>query len=156
MCLNTITKAFNPPDPKVRTGWKYVEKTSGGRLVPAYKNRSYRAAYTTDWQTAFEEDVSTNQLTVGYDMRPKYTSGFHVFPTREEARKAKRILLKSCYGYGVMARLAADGKLKLIKVEVKDVTYEGIDGTNSDAAYLDAKIKTLVAKQIRLVREVKD
>lgn len=151
MCLNVITKTFNPPDPKVRTGWKYMERTVDGHLMPMYRRYSGFSKYTTDWQSAHETVIKPNPLSYSED----YISGFHVFPTREEARRAKRILTQIRYD-GITIWLKKHGSLALVKVEVRNVTYEGIDGTSYDFIYLDAKIKTLVSKEMRIIGEVRD
>jgi hypothetical protein len=152
MCLTTITQTFNPPDPKVRTGWRFVEKRDGRFYPPYYGNGR---PYADGWAEAdVQVSVRTNPQNVYWDDRPTYTSGFHVFPSREEARKAKRIL--KGHNYGVMHRLLNEGRLALVKVEVRNVTYEGIDGTSTDSDYMAANIKTLVAKEMRIIGEVKD
>ena len=145
MCLNLITKQYNPPDPKVRKAWKYVKRNTYGGLFSIYQ----RHTYSKEWQIAKNAFITAYNEFNG--TRPKYDSGFHVFATREDARKAKRILRS--HGYGTFANTE---NIVLVKVEVKDVHTEGTDATTTELAYLDAKIKTLVASQMRIVEVVKD
>lgn len=151
MCLNLIQKQFNPPDPKVRRGWKYIIVAPfTGKFRSIYRNG---VTYSTEWMTAetWATIKAQNDNSYSYSDRPKYQAGFHVFATREDARKARRILLQNTTGV-----TAKTPNIKLVKVEVKDVTAEGTDATTTSQEYFDAKIKTLVANQMRIVGVVKD
>ena len=145
MCLYTITKRFNPPDPKVRKGWKFVEEGKDGQLHGIFQCGH---GYSTEWQV---RRGSMYPLKTNGDVREEYDTGFHVFPTREDARKAKRALMSR--GWEL---LSTHSTVRLVKVEVRDVTCEGIDGTTSEGYYVEAEVRTLVAHSMRIVAVVKD
>jgi len=65
--------------------------------------------------------------------REEYTSGFHVFATREIARKAMKFF---------------HGNLQVVKVKVRNVTAEGFDGSDRSASFLALRARTLVAQEI--------
>lgn len=75
MCLATITKRYETPDPSVRQAYKIMGRDGYSPFQ--------RSKLTTEWREAISLLVST-----GYSMRSEcYLSGFHVFPTRKSARQ---------------------------------------------------------------------
>jgi hypothetical protein len=148
MCLNNITKRYEPADPKVRKAWKYVKVESDGTFVSIFQGYFY----STEWKKSYcNYTIScTNDKAKSHHMREQYIPGFHVFPTREEARKAKSLIDNNDGG----SFSHAEG-IRLAQVEVRGVTVEGTDATSSESSYLDANIKTLVAKEMRIIKIVK-
>lgn len=131
MCLQKITKRYEPPDPRVRQAYKIMEKNG---YTPFYQ-----VQYTEAWLQATEHSIY-----VGSPEGDYYLSGFHVFPTRKAARQALSLLT---YIGGKISQ----GKHTIRKVEIRDVTYEGTDGTSSRLIFQVANIPNLVARWIRLI-----
>ena len=132
MCLNTITKTYEVPDTKVRTAYKILEK---GNKTPF----QFTKLPMGEWVSAIERKLAVEnrgQPFAMWEHRPKYTSGFHVYPTRSAARKA-------------LSLLSSRRNRTIRKVEVREITYEGTDGTGF--RFTEHKIPNLVARWIRQV-----
>lgn len=140
MCLNSITKTYDPPDPTIRKAWKMV-RIEDGEFYSPYQNSS---KLTNAWASASKEQVNI----WGTDQR--YLAGFHVFPDEQTARKAFEILVGQ---HGIMRDLVETGSAKIVPVEVRGVMYEGQDGTSTYDDYYSANLLCLVAEEIRLASE---
>lgn len=136
MCLNSITREFEPADENIRRAWKMVDIHHDGSLWPPYQGER---PYTAEWQTATGYSIELPSDYTIDEQRDHYMSGFHVFVNLEDA--------KWVYDY-----LGRHGRRrKIVPVEVRGIMYEGIDATDSCQEYIDRAIQTLVAREIRLV-----
>lgn len=128
MCLNTITKRYSKPTKSVRDAFKIMRRDG---LTP------YQFSHITrEWQGAYRVRLSTEGR--GKDNRERrYLSGWHTFPTLEDAEKALSLLNINCSS-------------KIVPVEIKGVVYEGTDGTSRASTFTKAKIPNLVSIWIRL------
>jgi hypothetical protein len=128
MCLHTITKTYDPLDPKERVAWKIFYKRNGN-LEGLFKF----CKPTTEWQTAEKIIIKANSL-------KGYTTGFHCYKSRDDARKILKYLrttYKSLYD-----------KCTIVKIVIRNVTYEGTDGI--DAVEEVHKIVNIVAQEMKL------
>lgn len=152
MCLQRITKKYEVPDMNERTAYKIL-------IEPSFLNKDYTSPYQEHnyrpgvWLKAYEITLRTEEwVPYTYDelhrklfdparneeaIRECYISGFHCYPSKKEAEKALQ-LLKEIVDYII------------VKVKVRGVTYEGIDGTDRTKEFLEPGIKNLVAKEIMI------
>ena len=157
MCLNTITKKFNPPDPTEREAWKIVTIYETGfdnlkqtHIITPFQ---YTDIHFDVWMQSPQSTLQ-KQLVYWYGElgeRPpesdtEYLVGFHVFVTKEEAIAAKKMFPVPVVCVYIEHRF-------VIPVRVRNVTYEGTDASTYDGAYLNAQIKTLVAEEMYVSSE---
>jgi len=135
MCLNHITKEFNPPDTSERGGWKVLIESAEtlrtpfiGLVIP--KNT---------WQDDYENEPPI--IHIEAHSGGSYCVGIHVFATREAALEHVR-LLPNCYGRFLQVVIA--------KVTVRNVMYEGTDASDYSKDYLEANLPVLVAREMRV------
>ena len=134
MCLNTLTKVYETPDPTEREGWKLLERSWCGLTTPF---KMYRVKQG-EWNVAFI-DYPITAIS-----GERYQCGFHVFATKEAAEWALEWLRKDASD--------CDEQLydhtKVVKVKVRNVTAEGPDATSIQSEWIEANLHTLVAKEM--------
>lgn len=130
MCLNTITKTYEAYDMNPRFAYKLLRKDNQAPFEYFTITEKWQQATQTPLHAAgrvVDKEPPAGYSTTDFSKpREAYTSGFHVFPTREEARKAKRVLGVDAVDY------------VLRKVEVKGIMYEGTDATAYENNYIEA------------------
>jgi hypothetical protein len=125
MCLNLVTKRYNPPDPAERTAYKIVRESKyhgKTELEGPFMSTIYlmdQWIYPTQhYIYANYPAPSPSDVEIVENVNARYRSGFHVFPTREDAMR--------CYQ---RMSLGFAETLLIVEVRVKDITSEGEDGT---------------------------
>lgn len=73
MCLSTVTKVYDPPDPKVRRGWKVFRHRYGTLRPDLYSDLGYH--------------YELNKWYLATDMywKESYPYGFHIFLHEDDA-----------------------------------------------------------------------
>jgi len=141
MCLNTITKRYDPPDPTEKEGYK-VGMIVDGMFVTEYDNRYYEF---NKWYEASPSKstrlsgVVQDGILNGGDT--KYPVGFHILPTIEDAQNYKNWIGTPCSIKDSIDRYYHP--TKAVKVKYKNAVAEGIKSQ-----------KVVVAQQIMFLEEV--
>lgn len=81
MCLTTIRKVLDPPDPKVRKGWKLVWKTSRG----AYESLFYSVEggwIDDDERIPKNKWLKATKISLRTLVGSDYLSGFHIYTAK--------------------------------------------------------------------------
>lgn len=138
MCLYSVRKTFDPPDPKERVAWKILEVNQKDKTLSTpfkdFKIRPNAWMYSTYNYSLFTE---LNECI-------PYKAGFHVYVTREDAREA----LAAFNEKAPRASRQRRQYWKVFKVMVADVTSEGTDGTSGVAS---SRFRNLVAGKMLLL-----
>lgn len=154
MCLNIITKRYATPTTEERRAYKIIKyvpnwdtKTAtpymGAPLEVGVWMTAYERPLRTEGRTlypgipegSFTQNVSTDTL----GKKEVYTSGWHTFATRREARA----FLKMTNAFYIKLE-----KHRIVAVKVRGITVEGYDGCSYDHNFISAKIRTLVSKEM--------
>jgi hypothetical protein len=129
MCLQSITKHYDVPTTNVRRAYKIL---NGLGATPFKK-------------TLVPENVwlksQTNEIW-SWGPYVRYPSGFHVYPTRREARQALKYFKGNRSGRK---------EWHIATVEVRGVHTEGLDGTSSLPTFINMKLRNLVSYEMRLI-----
>ena len=149
MCLTRITKRYKEPTKRARVAYKILYGAKGyGYQTPyigvditegEWKSAQKTELKTDNWENCPSFPASILGKEIYKNGRELYTSGFHVFATRKGAEKAARLLQES--------------PDKIVKVKVRGVSCEGMDGTDRAKEYIHPGIKTLVADEIYIPKE---
>lgn len=113
-----------------KVGWKYFYERKKGEFKGPFQFDIYSA---NKWYT----DDSERVLPTEKSPKTEYFSGFHIFTSREEARKFRRYMAQ----FGCIS----GSDVRLCKVRYNDVTTEGEQGGS----------KVVVARKMKILRETK-
>ena len=126
MCLQTLTKNFNPPREGVGAGWKLFDRDNAGKYISLYFN--YMPYSPGTWYTSSNGTININS--------EEYEQGFHIYTNVEAARQQ----LRYSYSY-----------IELRKVEYDDVVAIGTESLYVDDGGELKPVPITVAKQMRIV-----
>lgn len=149
MCLKSITKKYETPDPLERDAWKIFE-------IRTEKGLWHQKKITTPYMgTLIELDkwLEAEQAECFYYPNwdnQTYKSGFHCFSTEDAALKAIGLSgwpIRSSKGI----KTGNWFTVVVVKIRIKDVTYEGFDGTGDD--FLPYDIPNIVANKMYIASE---
>lgn len=120
MCLGSITQKFKVPDGKVRWGWKVFYRSTEKGLCFQYYNLN-----DDDPRVPVGKWLKAKRVQRKITDTQSYRTGFHVFISRAGARAW------------------VHGSYPVVKVKVRNVTYEGLQGGN----------KVMVAQEMLVPRQ---
>ncbi len=138
MCLHSVT-IYEQPTTKARRAYKILE----GNLSP-FQHAHYPLGV---WLEARPNNIRHDGKlhTVGDGLNISiYEAGFHSYPTRKEARAALTFFKKERHSHR---------NWRVVQVEVRGITSEGLDGTSFYPEFKKLKLRNLVSREIRLVNK---
>lgn len=148
MCLATVSKRFDPPDPKVRRAWKIVQgnKDDPKRFTSVFNSFLYTPKWAERETTSWAPEGIKLFRHVSYTAADFYPCGFHCFFTKREAQRALKYLRYEMDGGHSKKHYS---QCRIVPVLVKGVYVEGIDATDGEK-FVALGLRTLVAQWIRL------
>jgi hypothetical protein len=134
MCLLTIDKRFDPPDPKERTAYKSVLVQSDGILTPYTNDKiQYNTWTKAVFQSKWSQNNGKDEITI-HRTKETYPTGFHVYATKQSANRYK-------FEYDTV-----------IKVKIRNIVCYGQDGTIRTTLG-KRQPRVLVAQEIYIPKE---
>ena len=142
MCLYQVTATFDPPLAEEREAYKIIER--GGFLKPGMSPiRGWRTPYQPTnikfdiWMRAKNTPIRILKRRRSEDIPGEiiwdtYISGFHVFASLPDARKAWLLEVTS--------------QTQIVRVRVRGIRHEGIDGTSHE--HSDLGLQNLVVDEM--------
>lgn len=139
MCLSTINKEYESyKSDKVRTGWKLFKLSRQKELLGVcrtikgnFVNSSSTKVKRNVWLKSTNGRINADTKHNGFQwITHQYEVGFHIFPTRADARKWNR-------------RGGVKRYYLLYKVLYNDVTTEGVDKGS----------KVVIAKKMKILEQ---
>lgn len=133
MCLLSVAKRYVPFDPKERNAWKIVYGTdaSFGSIPNLYSAFQETSLPIATWMI----DKETFPLSTERVGLESYETGFHCYTTLKDAKEAKKIILQPLH-------------YQIIKVKVREIVCEGIDGSSDENMFMSLRLKNVVSKQM--------